>query len=62
LVHHASIDCTDNSGATPLWIACKRGHEAVAQLLARGLGVVHHSDLDSPTRLNQMHPRANADR
>ena len=62
LVHRASIDRTDNSGATPLWIACKRGHEAVAQLLARGLGVVHHSDLDSPTRLNQMHPRANADR
>lgn len=62
LLHHASIDRTDNSGATPLWIACKRGHEAVAQLLARGLGVVHHADLDSPTRLNQTQARANVDR
>lgn len=62
LVHHASIDHTDNSGATPLWVACKRGHEAVAQLLARGLGAVHHVDLGTPSKLNQMHPRANADR
>ncbi len=62
LVHHASIDHTDNSGATPLWIACKRGHEAVAQLLAKGLGSVHHVDLGRPSKLNQMHPRANADR
>jgi hypothetical protein len=46
-----------------LWVACRCGHEAMAQLLARG--VTHHRkhfDHGTVTKPSDRHPRADVDR